>query len=177
MEKHVFLKIILVLVFFTSEVNYASNFDYTIKKNVSNKTRHTLNPSYKKRTQKSVTSAAPILIAQNNNQPYCPGSSLNIVNDMSITDTDGVITTIYIQISSGYKNGEDLLTLAGTHPTILGTWDVLSGKFTLTGSSGKPSTAEFVAAIKDIEYSSNTSSFRNSKFFNLYRPSQLFTLK
>jgi gliding motility-associated-like protein len=111
--------------------------------------------------------SAPVLIAQSNNQPYCPGSSLNIVNDMSITDTDGVITTIYIQISSGYKNGEDLLTLAGTHPTILGTWDVLSGKFTLTGASGKPSTAEFISAIKDIKYSSNNTSPSGIRTFSI----------
>jgi hypothetical protein len=167
MGKHVFLNIILVLLFFTSKVNYAANFDYTVKKNIPNKTRNTLNSPHKKTVQKSTSSTAPILIAQSNNQPYCPGSSLNIVNDMSITDTDGVITTIYIQISSGYKNGEDLLTLTGTHPTISGTWDALSGKFTLKGLTGKPSTAEFIAAIKDIKYSSNNTSPSGIRTFSI----------
>jgi gliding motility-associated-like protein len=167
MGKHVFLKIILVVLFFTSKVNYAANFDYLIKKNVTNKTPHALNSLYKKRTQKSVTSAAPILIAQNNNQPYCPGSSLNIVNDMSITDTDNVITSIYIQISSGYVNGEDLLTLTGTHPTISSAWDGLSGKLILTGLSGQPSTAAFVTAIKDIQYSSSNTSPSGTRKFSI----------
>ena len=130
---------ILVLLFFTSKVNYACNSDHTIK--TFHQTQNTVNPAHKKRTSNSFANVAPILIAQSNNQPYCAGSSLNIVSDMSITDTDGVITAIYIQISSGYKNGEDLLTLAGTHPSITTSWDGLSGKFTLTGSTGQPSTA------------------------------------
>lgn len=167
MGKHVFLNIILVLLFFTSKVNYAANFDYTVKKNIPNKTRNTLNSPHKKTVQKSTSSTAPILIAQSNNQPYCPGSSLNIVNDMSITDTDGVITTIYIQISSGYINGEDVLTLAGNHPTITTSWDGLSGKFTLTGSTGQPSTTAFIAAIKDVKYSSSNTSPSGIRSFSI----------
>jgi gliding motility-associated-like protein len=167
MGKHVFFKIILVLGFFTTEVNYASNFDYTIKKNVFHKTRHTYNPSYKKRAQESVASTAPILIAQNNNQPYCPGTSLNIVSDILISDPDNFITSIYIQISSGYINGEDVLSLAGTHPSITSSWDGLSGKFTLTGSTGQPSTAAFIAAIKDIKYSSSNASPSGIRSFSI----------
>jgi gliding motility-associated-like protein len=167
MGKHVFFKIILVLGFFTTEVNYASNFDYTIKKNVFHKTRHTYNPSYKKRAQESVASTAPILIAQNNNQPYCPGTSLNIVSDILISDPDNFITSIYIQISSGYINGEDVLSLAGTHPSITSSWDGLSGKFTLTGSTGQPSTAAFIAAIKDIKYSSSNASPSGVRSFSI----------
>ena len=167
MGKHVFFKMILVLVFFTSEVNYASNFDYTIKKNVFHKTRHTLNPAYKKRAQESVASIVPILIAQNNNQPYCPGTSLNIVSDILIADPDNFITSIYIQISSGYINGEDVLSLAGTHPSITSSWDGLSGKFTLTGLTGQPSTAAFIAAIKDIKYSSSNTSPSGIRSFSI----------
>ncbi|MFV8268560.1 T9SS type B sorting domain-containing protein [Flavobacterium sp. GT2N3] len=167
MGKHVFFKIILVLIFFTSNVNYATNFDYSTKKNISSKTRNTLNFFDKKRAKKSVANTAPVLNAQNNNQPYCPGSFLNIVSDMSITDTENAITSIYIQISSGYVNGEDLLSLAGIHPSITSGWDGLSGKFTLTGSTGQPSTAAFIAAIKDITYSSSNTSPSGIRSFSI----------
>ncbi|MFV8337475.1 T9SS type B sorting domain-containing protein [Flavobacterium sp. RSP29] len=167
MGKHVFFKIILVLIFFTSNVNYATNFDYSTKKNISSKTRNTLNFADKKRAKKSVANTAPVLNAQNNNQPYCPGSFLNIVSDMSITDTENAITSIYIQISSGYVNGEDLLSLAGIHPSITSGWDGLSGKFTLTGSTGQPSTAAFIAAIKDITYSSSNTTPSGIRSFSI----------
>src|SRR6187549_758066 len=55
-------------------------------------------------------------------QIYCPLSSINIVTDMTITSTDETgADAIYIQISSGYVNGEDHLTLnnALSHPTII----------------------------------------------------------
>lgn len=162
-----FFKIILVLVFFTSEINHASSFDYTTKKHISSKTRNTLNSPQIKKNRKLVASTAPILIAQNNNQPYCPGTSLNIVSDIAIADPDNFITSIYIQISSGYINGEDVLSLAGTHPSITGGWDGLSGKFTLTGITGQPSTAAFIAAIKDIKYSSSNTSPSGIRSFSI----------
>jgi gliding motility-associated-like protein len=167
MGKDVFLKFILVLVFFTSEVNYAAKYEYSIKNNASYKTQNTLNPPHKNRAQKSVAGTAPILIAQSNNQPYCAGSSLNIVSDISIVDPDNFITSIYIQISSGYINGEDILSLVGTHPSITTNWDGLSGKFTLTGSTVQPSTAAFIAAIKDIKYSSNNTSPSGIRSFSI----------
>lgn len=167
MGKHVFINIILVLLFFASNVTFATNFDLATKKHISSKTRNTLNFSNKSRAQKSVVSTAPILIAQNNNQPYCPGTSLNIVNDMSITDTENTITSIYIQISSGYIDGEDQLSLAGTHPSITSGWDGLSGKFTLTGLIGQPSTAAFRAAIKDIKYSSSSTAPSGIRSFSI----------
>jgi hypothetical protein len=96
---------------------------------------------------------APILIATGN-QIYCPGSQLNIVTNMSITDPDDTgIDAIYIQISSGYVNGQDVLTLTGTHPTIVFSWDALTGKLTLTGSAGQPTYADLISAIEDVVYS------------------------
>jgi Leucine-rich repeat (LRR) protein len=110
--------------------------------------------------------SAPLITASGN-QIYCPGSSLNIVDDISITDTDNVITSIYIQISSGYINGEDLLTLAGTHPTIITNWDIVTGKLILSGLSGQPSTTAFMAAIKDIKYSSGNTSPSGIRSFSM----------
>ncbi len=86
-------------------------------------------------------------------QNYCPGSSVPIVETISITDPDDTITTaVYIQISSGYINGEDLLTLTGTHPNITATWNAMEGELSLRG----PATySEFEAAILAVEYSSS----------------------
>ena len=61
---------------------------------------------------------APTLIATGN-QTYCPGTAMKIATNMTITDPDDTgIDAVYIQISSGYALGEDLLTLTGTHPNI-----------------------------------------------------------
>lgn len=58
---------------------------------------------------------------------------------MTIVDPDDPgIDTIYIQISSGYIFGQDLLTLTGFHPTITSNWDINTGKLTLTGLSSQP---------------------------------------
>lgn len=85
---------------------------------------------------------------------------------MTITDPDDTgITAIYIQISSGFENGYDQLTLTGTHPTINSGWNPITGTLTLTGIGGaQPTYVDLVAAIKDIEFSStapNPSGTRN----------------
>lgn len=110
---------------------------------------------------------APILIAIGN-QIYCPGSQLNIVTNMSITDSDDTgIDAIYIQISSGYVNGQDILTLTGTHPTITTSWDALTGKLTLTGSTGQPTYANLIAAIEDVLYSNSSANPTGVRTFSI----------
>jgi gliding motility-associated-like protein len=110
---------------------------------------------------------APILIATGN-QMFCSGSPMNIVTNMTITDPDDTgIDAVYIQISSGYVNGQDLLTLAGVHPTILSNWNATTGKLILSGASGQPTYIELVAAIKDIVYSNNTPSPSGIKNFSI----------
>jgi gliding motility-associated-like protein len=108
--------------------------------------------------------AAPILIATGN-QTFCPGTPIKIVTSMTITDPDDIgIDAIYVQISSGYSVGEDLLTLTGIHPSIVSTWNATTGTLSLTGVSGQPTYVELVAAIKEIEFSSsaiNPSGIRN----------------
>ncbi|MCB0443456.1 MAG: hypothetical protein KDC50_05345, partial [Flavobacterium sp.] len=110
---------------------------------------------------------APILIATGN-QIYCPGSQLNIVTNMTITDPDDTgIDAIYIQISSGYVNGQDILTLTGTHPTISTSWDALTGKLTLTGSAGQPTYANLIAAIEDVVYSNSSANPTGVRTFSI----------
>ena len=74
------------------------------------------NPIPKKSSQHSLANIAPVITATGN-QTYCPLSSVNIVNSIYITDPDDTGTdAIYIQISSGYVNGEDILKL--NHPEL-----------------------------------------------------------
>ncbi|MEO0901344.1 MAG: C-type lectin domain-containing protein, partial [Bacteroidota bacterium] len=107
----------------------------------------------------------PPVLTVSGNQVYCPGTSLPIAESVSLTDPDDTTTdAIYIQISSGYVNGEDLLTLTGTHPNITATWDVTEGELTLQG----PATfSEFESAIMDVEYSSSAATPSGTRQFSI----------
>jgi hypothetical protein len=90
------------------------------------------------------------------------------VTDVTIThDPLELGTYIDIQISSGYLNGQDQLTLTNqiSHPSIKSQWNVSEGKLTLSSPTGVLVTyANFVAAIKDVVFSNsstNPSGVRN----------------
>jgi gliding motility-associated-like protein len=102
------------------------------------------------------SNVAPILTATGN-QLYCPQTSMKIVTDMTIIDPDNTgIDAIYIQISSGYSIGADILTLTGTHPTITSSWNPTLGKLTLAGITSQPTYTALIAAIKDVEFSNSS---------------------
>lgn len=107
----------------------------------------------------------PPLVVGSGNQIYCPGGSLPIADSITITDPDDVGTTaVYIQISGGYVNGEDLLTLTGSHPNIAPSWDAVQGELTLQG----PATyGEFEAAVLATEFSSSSGSPSGSRQFSI----------
>ena len=107
----------------------------------------------------------PPVLTITGNQIYCPGTSLSIVETISLTDPDNTTTdAIYIQVSSGYVNGEDLLTLTGSHPAITASWDAVEGELTLQG----PATfTEFEAAILDVEYSSSAANPLGTRQFSI----------
>jgi hypothetical protein len=107
----------------------------------------------------------PPVIAVTGDQVYCPGSSIPVVESVNITDPDDTTAPgVSIQISSGYVNGEDLLTLTGTHPSITPSWSATEGKLTLTG----PATlAEFETAVSSVEYSSSAPSPTGSRGFSI----------
>lgn len=113
------------------------------------------------------SNVAPILTATGN-QIYCPGTSIKIVTNMTIVDPDDPgVAAVYIQISSGYVFGQDILTLTGSHPTITSTWNMNTGKLTLSGVSSQPTYADLIAAIKDVEYSSNALNPSGSRTFSI----------
>lgn len=108
---------------------------------------------------------APIISATGN-QVYCPQTHQKIVTDVSIIDPDDSATdAIYIQITSGYVNGQDQLTLTGLHPQITTTWIASEGKLKLFNAAGNPVLyTDFIAAIKDVEFynsSLNPTGIRN----------------
>lgn len=110
---------------------------------------------------------APILTATGN-QIYCPQSSMKIVNDMTIIDPDNTgIDAIYIQISSGYVIGQDVLTLTGIHPTISFSWNPTLGKLTLFGLSSQPTYTALIAAIKDVEFSNSSTNPSGTRTFSI----------
>lgn len=111
--------------------------------------------------------AAPILQATGN-QVYCPQTSLPIVTTMSITDTDDVgIAAMYIQISSGYVFGQDVLTLTGTHPAITSSWNATEGKLTLSGTSGDPTYLQFKAAIESVVFTNSSLNPSGQRIFSI----------
>lgn len=141
MKINVFLKIIIILLFFLPKAIYA------------------IDP--------------PVIIATPNPNPYCPGTSANIVDSVGITydplepNTD----VVYIQISSGYATG-DLLTLSNPslHPTIsIGSgFDTITGTLKLSSSTGsKIPYSDFEAAIKDVQFSNSSPSPSGVRTFSI----------
>jgi gliding motility-associated-like protein len=116
------------------------------------------------------SNSAPIITATDN-QTYCPLTSVNIATTINITDSNGTSTdAIYIQISSGYTNGQDQLSLnnALSHPTVTSTWNASEGKLTLKSPTGIPVTyVDFVSAIKDVQFSNSSPSPTGIRNFSI----------
>ncbi|MEC3907440.1 C-type lectin domain-containing protein [Tamlana sp. 2201CG12-4] len=110
---------------------------------------------------------APTLTATGN-QGYCPLNQINIVTDFDISDEDDTeIEGLFVQISTGYVQREDSLTLTGSHPTIVTSWSVVEGKLTLKGIAGAlVSYTDLIAAIKDVVFQS-TSNQPSDKGFSI----------
>jgi gliding motility-associated-like protein len=119
---------------------------------------------------KSATFAniSPILTATGN-QTYCPQTSIKIVTDITINDpVENSINAMYIQISSGYQIGEDLLTLNGSHSLMVSNWDVETGKLTLSSAIENPLPhSEFIDAIKDIEFKNTSTMPTGGRSFSI----------
>lgn len=115
----------------------------------------------------------PPIIKASGNQTYCPGSSLKIVESVNIVfdSTDPEIYSVYIQISSGYVNGQDRLTLnnASLHPSITAIpFDQNTGILKLSSATGsKVSSTDFEAAIEDVQFSSSSLILTGNKTFSI----------
>ena len=104
----------------------------------------------------------PTVVNATGNQCYFVGGSLPIAETISITDPDDTtINAMYIQISSGYVEGQDLLTLSGSHPNITATWNANQGEISLIGTA---TLAEYEAAVLAIEFSTGASPSSTRQF-------------
>lgn len=107
----------------------------------------------------------PPVVTATGNQNYCPGDSTPVVETISITDPDDVnIQEVSIQVSNGYINGEDLLTLMGTHPNITANWIAAEGRLVL---SGPAISNEFEAAVAAVEFSSSSATPSGTRDFSI----------
>lgn len=128
--------------------------------------------SFSEDCSKTINAIAPPVITATGNQIYCQGTSLKIVETISITNDPAEPNTdaIYIQISTGYVNGQDVLTLANplSHPTITTSWDTNAGKLKLYSPTGVPiSYLDFIAAIKDVEFNNSSASPSGTRNFSI----------
>ncbi|MBE0424899.1 MAG: T9SS type B sorting domain-containing protein [Lutibacter sp.] len=113
------------------------------------------------------TDAAPTITATGD-QIYCPLTPINVVTFFDITDPDDTtVATFFIQISEGYKNGEDKLTLLGSHPNITTSWSAGEGKLTLKSSSAAEATyIDIIAAVKEVVFESSSPTVFGEKKFS-----------
>lgn len=111
----------------------------------------------------------PPVVAGSGNQPYCPLSQIPIVENFNITDPDDAMAeAIYIQISSGYEQGQDVLMLNGSHPNIVASWDSQQGKLTLAGVDGlEVPYPELIAAVMDVVFQSSSSTITGERHFSI----------
>jgi gliding motility-associated-like protein len=107
-----------------------------------------------------ISSITPPVIKTEGNQAYCPGTPLPIVESVSITFDPLEPTTdaVYIQISSGYVYGPDLLTLSGINTGIDTSWIAAEGKLKLYSIVGSLPYATFETAIKNVMFSTTSTS-------------------
>ena len=114
----------------------------------------------------------PPAISVTGDQIYCPLTTIKIVTNATITHdrTNPSSDAIYIQISSGYVVGTDLLTLDNpiSHPTITTTWIPAEGKLKLYSPTGNPVLfSDFENAIKDVEYSNTAVNASGTRDFSI----------
>ncbi len=118
-------------------------------------------------------SITPPKITAQGDQVYCPRSQIRIVTDFDIIDPDqSDITDLFIQISEGYKRGEDVLSLPNiaNHPNIVNPpkWNSLEGKLTIESSrTGIDAQLDLIAAAKDVVFESSNINISGEKLFSL----------
>lgn len=116
-------------------------------------------------------STAPKLIAEGD-QLYCPTTEINIVTKFVIDHDSSETGTQagYIQISSGYSDGFDILKLSNPtfHPSIKTSWDPIAGKLTLTNAAGgNVLYSDLESAIKDIVFSNSSATASGTRTFSI----------
>jgi len=111
----------------------------------------------------------PPVVTASGDQIYCPGSQLPIVTAFNIVDPDDTTTdAIYIQISSGYVNGQDLLVMTPAIPNVITTWNATSAKLIIRGVGGMELPySTFIQAVQNVKYSSTSANPAGSRSFSI----------
>lgn len=96
---------------------------------------------------------APVVTATGN-QEYCPGTPLRIVTFFNMTDEDDASAQgVYIQISSGYVSGQDMLSLSITLPNVTTSWNATAGQLTIKATDGQElAYATLINAVENVVY-------------------------
>ena len=109
----------------------------------------------------------PPTITATGDQFYCPLSQINIALDFNIIDPDNtLIDAVFIQISTGYTQGEDVLKYLGTNSNINSSWSSSEGKLTLKLPTAVSVYTDLIAAVKEVVFESNANSVSGEKFFS-----------
>ena len=100
-------------------------------------------------------------------QAYCTLSEQNIVTEFSIENNSGsTVTAVYIQISLGYVQGEDVLQLIGTHD-ISSSWNPAEAKLTLKSTASEVDYNNLVSAVQDVVFYSSNPNPSQDKYFSI----------
>ncbi|WP_276378624.1 T9SS type B sorting domain-containing protein [Flavobacterium sp. H4147] len=126
---------------------------------------------YSNDRSKFSATTAPIVKATGD-QLYCPQNIIKIVTDFSITHdpAETGIKGVYIQISSGYSSGLDLLSLSNVaaHPNVTTNWDATAGKLSITSPTGIDVLySDLVAAVKDVVFTNSSASASGTRTFSI----------
>lgn len=101
-------------------------------------------------------------------QHYCPLSQINVATSFNIIDPDDTqIEALYIQISTGYVQGQDVLQLIGNHPNIVSNWNTTEGKLSLIGvGNALVNYTDLIAAVNNVIFQSSSPNVTGEKFFS-----------
>ena len=162
----------ITTLFFVLYFNQSHAYEVKILDNATSKTVNDTLKSNKKKTTETTFAVTPPVLKATGDQLYCPQTNTKIVETFSLTHDPSETSTqaAYIQISSGYSNGFDQLTLLNPalHPTIKTDWDALAGKLTLSNAAGgNVLYSDLEAAINDIVFSNSSATASGIKTFSI----------
>ena len=149
-----------------STISYATSWENGTRGSVPAFTQ--VNPTY----SISAGGIAPPVITANDNQVYCPQTSMKIAPSIAITNDplEPDAEAIYIQIAEGYDPNYDrlILTNPASHPAITSSWDLSTGKLKLYSPTGsKVLYTDFVAAIADVAFSNSSPLVSGNRSFSI----------
>mgnify|MGYP000636627577 CR=1 FL=1 len=118
-----------------------------------------------------IYSQSPIVSADGM-QVYCPGTQLHIATSFSTTaaGTETGQRALYVQISQGYVNGEDTISLLNpaSFPDIDEDWSVTEGKLTFTHKTNSVILySEMEALLLDVVFESSSTNPVDDKSFSI----------